>query len=128
MSFSLTDAMAILERTPELLQAWLAPLDRGWTNQNEGPGTFSAFDVVGHLIEGERTDWMLRTRILLEHGEAAVFPEFDRWAQDSRNRDRSFGELLEEFTRLRCENLTQLRALALSKKDLSATGTHPEFG
>jgi len=124
----LDDTIALLERTPAALDALLRGLPDAWTMRNEGEGTWTAFDVVGHLIHGERTDWMARTRLILEHGESRPFERFDRLAQETASRGRTLGELLDEFARLRGANLGDLRALNLQPSDLERRGTHPTFG
>lgn len=128
MQYRQTDAIAVLERTPALLRCWLTGLPTPWVERNEGPRTFSPVGVVGHLIEGERLDWLPRTRTILESGEAEVFAPFDRWAHENAKRDRTLAELIDEFAALRAENLQALRDLQLSETQLQWTGTHPEFG
>ena len=128
MSHDLGDTIALLERTPAALDALLRGLPDAWTMRNEGEGTWTAFDIVGHLIHGERTDWMTRTRLILEHGESRPFERFDRLAQESASRGRTLGELLDEFARLRAGNLRDLRALDLQPSDLERRGVHPTFG
>jgi hypothetical protein len=124
----LAETIAVLERTPEALDALLRGLPGVWTQRNEGGDTWSAFDVMGHLIHGERTDWMPRARIILEFGEAKTFVPFDRFAQARESQGKSIEQLLDEFARLRSENLAELRALNLGPKDLDRRGRHPELG
>lgn len=126
--FSLSDAVAVLTRTPAALDALLRGLPDFWLRSNEGPGTWSAFDIVGHLIAGERTDWIPRARIILEQGEARAFDPFDRFAQFKESEGKSLSELLDEFGRLRRENLAALEALNLEPRDLARRGTHPALG
>jgi len=131
--FSLPEAIAVLTRTPAALNALLRGLPNMWVRGNEGrckdgSDTWSAFDIVGHLIVGERTDWMPRARIILEHGEARPFDPFDRFAQVKESQGKSLEQLLEEFARLRKENLTALQALNLQPEDLARRGMHPELG
>ena len=126
--FSFADAVAILTRTPTALNALLRGLPDLWVQSNEGPDTWSAFDIVGHLIVGERTDWMPRARIILEHGEGRAFDPFDRFAQFKESEGKPLGELLDEFGRLRRENLAALEALNLQPHDFSRRGTHPALG
>ena len=128
IEFNLPDTVAILARTPPTLNALLRGLPPAWTHANEGEGTWSAFDVVGHLIVGERTDWMPRARIILEKGEARPFDLFDRSAQFEQSRGKSLEQLLDEFARLRSENVAALEALHLQPQDLARRGTHPAFG
>jgi hypothetical protein len=130
--FSLPDAMAVLERTPATLDVLLRTLPEIWVRRNEGRNhdkdTWSAFDIVGHLIVGERTDWMPRVRIILEHGEARPFDPFDRFAQLKETQDKSLDGLLKDFSRLRKENLAALQALNLRPEDLTRCGQHPALG
>jgi uncharacterized damage-inducible protein DinB len=125
---NLQDTIALIARTPVALNALLRDLPESWTQRNEGEGTWSVYDVVGHLIHGEKTDWMPRTRILLEEGEARPFDKFDRWAQQRESEGKTLPQLLDEFARLRADNLDQLRALNLTKQDLAKRGRHPALG
>ena len=126
--FSLTEATAVLTRTPVTLDALLRGLPDIWVRRNEGKDTWSAFDIVGHLIVGERTDWMPRARILLENGEARPFDRFDRFAQLKENHDKSLEQLLDDFARLRKQSLDALQALNLQPEDLKRRGRHPALG
>jgi hypothetical protein len=126
--FSLPDVIEILTRTPATLDALLRGLPNVWVRSNEGKDTWNAFDILGHLIVGERTDWMPRVRIILENGEARPFDPFDRFAQLKENRNKSLEQLLDDFARLRGENLTSLQALNLQPKDLRRRGKHPALG
>ena len=126
--FTLSEAIAVLSRTPSTLNALLRGLPEIWVQRNEGKDTWSAFDIVGHLIFGERTDWMPRARIILENGEARAFDPFDRFAQFKESQGKSLEELLDEFDGLRTENLTGLRALKLRPQDLARRGRHPALG
>lgn len=131
--FNLSDAIAILSRTPAAIDALLRGLPDTWVHGNEGSTsngdeTFSPFDVVGHLIVGERTDWMVRARIILEHGEARAFDRFDRLAQQKESQGKSLEQLLDEFARQRKENVTALQTLNLQPQDLARRGTHPALG
>jgi hypothetical protein len=128
MQHNLQDTVALLARTPAALDALLRGLPETWTLQNEGEKTWSAFDVVGHLIHGERTDWMPRTRMILQFGESKAFEPFDRWAQERESQGKSLAQLLDEFARLRSENLNELRALNLTPEDLARRGRHPALG
>jgi len=125
---NLHDTVALLTRTPAALDALLRDLPETWTFRNEGENTWSAFDVVGHLIHGERTDWMVRTKIILQFGEGQPFQRFDRWAQVRESQGKSLGQLLDEFARLRSGNLDELRALNLQPEDLERRGQHPALG
>jgi hypothetical protein len=126
--FNTRDAVALLSRTPGTFNALLRGMPAIWASSNEGPETWSAFDIVGHLIAGERTEWMGRARIILESGEARTFDLFDRSAQFRESQGKSLEQLLDEFTRLRAENLAALEALNLQPQDLARRGTHPAFG
>jgi len=126
--FSLDDTIAILTRTPAALNALLRGLPDLWTHGNEGDQTWSGFDVVGHLIFVERTDWIPRAQIILKHGETRPFDLFDRFAQFRESQGKSLEQLLDEFALLRKENVTALRALALKPDDFKRRGTHPELG
>ena len=127
-AFALDDAVAILGRTPATLDALLRGLPAAWVNANEGGDTWSPFDVVGHLIHGERTDWLPRTRHILEHGESRPFDTFDRFAQFDASRGRSLDSLLDEFAAARTESLGGLVALRLTDADLDRRGRHPQLG
>jgi hypothetical protein len=126
--FVLDDAVALLMRTPTTLDALLRGLPVWWTRGNEGSGTWSAFDVVGHLIHGEETDWIPRVKIILEHGETRAFDKFDREAQFDAAQPQTLEERLDRFASLRRENLRALAELRLSEADLDRTGRHPAFG
>jgi hypothetical protein len=126
--FSLADVIAVLTRTPATLNALLRGLPNIWVRCNEGKDTWSSCDIVGHLIFGERTDWMPRVRIILENGEARAFDPFDRFAQLKESQDKSLEQLLDDFARLRRENLAALQALNLRPEDLTRRGRHPALG
>ena len=128
MDFALEDAIPVLRRTPAVLRAMLWDLPEPWIRGTEGPETWSPFDVVGHLIHGERTDWITRTEILLEHGETRAFTPFDRFAQFEASRGKSLPELLNTFAELRAANLARLESLGLVPEDLDRRGRHPELG
>ena len=127
-AFDLEEAIAVLERTPTILRAWLTGLPGAWIDADEGGDSWSAFDIVGHLIHGERTDWIARARIILEHGEGRAFDPFDRFAQFEESRGRSLDDLLEEFAERRRRNLETLRALDPKPAELDLAGLHPELG
>ena len=128
MEHNLQQTMSLLVRTPATLNALLRDLPDTWTLQNEGENTWSAFDVVGHLIQAERTDWMPRVRMVLQFGEAQTFAPFDRWGMVRETQGKSLGQLLDEFAHLRSENLGQLRALNLQRAELQLCGRHPALG
>ncbi len=128
MNFELASARAVLARTPVVLDSWLRGLPAEWINDNEGPETWSPYDVVGHLIHGERTDWISRLRILLEHGPARAFDPFDRFAQFRESEGKSLDQLLDEFARQRAANLETLDTTSISSESLSSPGLHPSLG
>jgi hypothetical protein len=128
MPHNLDDTVALLARTPAALNALLRDLPETWTLRNEGENTWSAFEVIAHLISGERTDWMPRVRKILKSGETKTFEPFDRWGYKREIPGKSLGQLLDEFARLRSENLGELRALNLRPEDLDRRGRHPDFG
>jgi hypothetical protein len=128
MEQNLQDTVALLARTPAALDALLRDLPEAWTSRNEGTGTWSAFDIVGHLNHGERTDWMPRARMILKFGETRAFEPFDRWGQERESAGKSLGQLLYEFARLRSEGLAELRAMNLQKEDRERRGRHPALG
>lgn len=123
----LDEAVAVLERTPATLSALLEGLPDTWARATEGEGTWSPYDVIGHLIHGERTDWIPRARHIMA-GETRAFDPFDRMAQFKESRGRSLGELLATFGELRRESLAALAALNLTDEDLSRKGLHPALG
>lgn len=126
--FSLPHSIAILERTPRVLHAWLAGQPREWTHSNYGEDTFSPFDIVGHLIHGESCDWIPRARIILEHGTARPFDKYDRYAQFEASRGKSMDTLLDEFEAARAKSLAALREMNLTSQQLQLRGTHPALG
>ncbi len=113
---------------PSHSEQWLRDLPETWTRRNEGENTWSAFDVVGHLIHGERTDWMARARVIRQFGETQTFEPFDRLGQLRGSQGKSLEQLLDEFAGLRSENLSELRAWNLTAEDLARYGRHPVFG
>jgi hypothetical protein len=124
----LQQTVSLLGRTPATLNALLRGLPEAWTMHGEGGTTWSAFDVVGHLIHGERTDWMPRVRMVLRFGENQTFETFDRDAQLRDSRGKSLDALLDEFARLRADNLRELADLDLLPADLDRRGRHPALG
>ena len=127
-AFDLSEGIAVLERTPAAFRALVAGLPEAWIRADEGPETFTAFDNVGHLIHGERADWIPRARIILAQGEDRRFAPYDRFAQQRESAGKTLAMLLDEFATLRAENLTTLRAWALTDRELALTGEHPAFG
>ncbi len=128
MKFELNRSCEILERTPSVLNELLYGLTDEWIMSNEGPETFSPFDVVGHLIHGEKTDWVARAKIILETGQARPFEPYDRFAQFEESRGKTLGQLLDEFAALRKENVKWLQSLELKEGDLERKGMHPSLG
>lgn len=128
MNFSLSKSIEILERTPSVLTAMLQNLSPGFTSNNEGGDTWSAYDIIGHLIHGEKTDWMPRMEIILSNKQDKTFVPFDRFAQFENSKGKSLAQLLDEFKTLRQQNMDLLHAKNLTEKDLEATGLHPAFG
>lgn len=128
MQHNLQHTISLLSRTPAALEALLRGLPDTWTLQNEGEKTWSPFDIVGHLIHGERADWMPRAKTILQFGESKAFEPFDRWAQERESQGKSLAQLLDEFARLRSENLSELGALNLMPEDLARHGRHPALG
>ncbi|HEX8454311.1 MAG TPA: DinB family protein [Longimicrobium sp.] len=128
MEFDLTAATAILERTPHVLRAMLGGLSDDWIRADEGPDTWSPYVVVGHLVHGERTDWVERARIILTQGPERRFTPFDRFAQLRASQDRPLADLLDEFATLRTRNLATLAGWRLTDAHLALTGEHPALG
>ena len=128
MRFELASSMDILRRTPATLRALVDGAGDAWTRSNEGPDTFSPFDVVGHLIDGEQTDWMPRARIILSRDPQATFAPYDRFRHYERNRGRSLASLLDELARLRGENLEALAGWNLGEAELELRARHPSLG
>jgi hypothetical protein len=126
--FNLAEAIALLTRTPPTLNALLRGLPEKWVRSDEGAGSWNAFDIVGHLVFLEKTDWMLRVRVIRESGEARAFDPIDRFAQFKESQDKSLEQLLDEFASLRGENLTALQAMNLQPEDLTRRGRHPDLG
>ena len=128
MEFELDKAKEVLQRTPATLNALLSDLPNDWVLANEGPETFSPYDVIGHLIEGEENDWIPRARIILEHGEARPFDKFERFAMYEKSRGKSLADLLAQFEQLRGESLRQLDEMNLTPELLQKRGSHPALG
>lgn len=128
MKHDLENTISLLSRTPAALDALLRDLPDAWTLKNEGEKTWSPFDVIGHLIHGERTDWMPRVKMILEFGEQRPFEPFDRWAQERESQGKSLDRLLDEFAELRAKNLRELRGLNLQAADFDRRGRHPALG
>jgi len=128
MDHNLQDTISLLTRTPDALNALLRDLPETWTHRDEGEGTWSAYDIVAHLIDAERTNWIPRARMVLRLGEAQAFPSFDRGGHIRESQGKSLGQLLDEFARVRSESLDELRALNLHPEDFERRGLHPALG
>jgi hypothetical protein len=128
VDFDLAHAQVVLVRTPGVLRAWLSDLPPAWLAGAEGPDTFSPLEVLGHLIQGERTDWIPRARRILDHGTAVPFDPFDRFAHRRLLAGRPIGDLLDEFDALRAGSLATLRTWNLDDARLALRGRHPDLG
>lgn len=128
MTFDLPAAVAVLERTPDTLRSLLSGLGDEWIRADEGPGTFSPFDVVGHLIDAEETNWLPRAEAFLSRDPAATLPPFDRFRHKQRNVGRGLGSLLDEFAALRAASLKTVASWRLAHDSLSLSVNHPELG
>ena len=128
MKYTIKEAAQVLERTPVVLRALLSGLANGWTMNNEGEDTFSPYDVLGHLIHGEKTDWVIRAKIILEFGISKPFTPWDRFAQYEESKGKTLHQLLDEFEAIRKENMQWFNSLDLSEADLDKTGMHPKLG
>ena len=128
MKYSLQRSYEILDRTPAVLQALLAGLPGDWVLPNEGPETFSPYDVIGHLIHGEKTDWTVRMKLILEFGDNHTFEKYDRFAQYEGSDGKFLQQLLDEFAAIRKENMVWFKALNLTEDDLDKNGMHPVLG
>jgi hypothetical protein len=128
MEFRLDEGLPVLRQTPAALRALLHDLPKAWTTATEGPETWSAFDVIGHLIQTERTNWVLRIEHILRHGDTVTFTPLDREGMFAESKGRSLDELLDMFERMRTESLTRVGELKLTDADLAKQGRHPEFG
>ncbi len=128
MNFQPDHGIEVLGRTPAVLRAMLGGLSDVWVLSNYGDKTFSPFDVVGHLIHGERTDWIPRAKIILAHGQAKAFEPFDRYAMYEDSKGKSLADLLDTFETLRRQNIGELQAMKLTPEKLALRGTHPELG
>ena len=128
MTFDLHHGIAVLERTPAVFRALMAGLPDAWIVCHEGPDTFSPFDNLGHLIHGERADWMPRAGIILAQGAHRTFEPYDRFAQVRESAGKSLAQLLDEFATLRAQNLATLRGWNLTDEQLELIGEHPALG
>lgn len=128
MEFEIGKALEILERTPKVLHSLLGDLSADWIQHNEGPDTWSPYDVIGHLVHGEQTDWLTRTQIILNSGTSQPFEPFDRFAQFEESKGKGLKSLLDEFAEHRAFNLKALRTMNISEEQLIQEGIHPAFG
>jgi DinB superfamily len=133
MQHNLEHTISLLSRTPAALNALLRDLPETWTFRNEGENaggerSWTAFDVVGHLIHADRTDWMSRAKTIMQYGDTQPFAAFDRRGHERETQGKSLEDLLDEFARLRSEKLDELRALNLRREDLDRRGRHPALG
>jgi hypothetical protein len=128
MKYSLEKSIEILERTPAVLKTLLSGLSDEWIINNEGPETFSPYDVIGHLIHGEKTDWTERTKMILEFGASKSFVPWDRFAQYEESKGKTRDQLLKEFETIRKENMVWFKSLSLTEADLDKKGLHPNLG
>ena len=128
MKFNLSLAIQILERSPGALSQMLTGLDHSWLYTNEGENSWSPFDIIGHLIHGEKTDWIPRAKIILSASGNKTFEPFDRFAQFQESQGKDIISLLNTFSELRSKNLLELKSLNLDENDLDKTGIHPELG
>ena len=128
MAHNLSDTIALLERTPATLDALLRDLPDRWTSHNEGEGTFTVTDVIGHLIYADKEDWLPRARRILDYGESKPFDKFDRWGHIEECRGKSLPQLLDEFSRIRAACVNELRSLNLQPAQLEAHNNHPTLG
>jgi hypothetical protein len=128
MTHDIENTIALIERTPAALDALLRRLPVTWTHRDEGDGTFTVVDVVGHLIYADKADWLPRARMILEHGETKPFEPFNRWGHVEECRDKTLPQILDEFSRVRAESVAALRAMNLTPAQLELRGRHPSLG
>ena len=128
MEFKLDKAIEILERTPGAIEALLKGLSQEWIMNNEGDHTWSPYDIVGHLIHGEKTDWIVRMEIIISDNEDKTFQPFDRFAQFEQSKGKTLQQLIDEFKELRKQNIAVLISKNFNESDLNKTGIHPAFG
>lgn len=128
MNYNTDKSIEILERTPVVLKTLLCNLHEDWIINNEGPETFSPYDVIGHLIYGEKTDWVVRAKIILESGLSKPFTPWDRFAQFEESKGKNLQQLLDEFEKQRRENITWLKSIHLTEENLDKKGMHPALG
>lgn len=128
MEFTLEQSVEILKTTPYVIESYLSTLSKDWIKNNEGNNTWSPYDVLGHLIFGDKTDWIIRIKTILSNSENKLFEPFDRFAQLEEDQNRSIECMIQEFKSLRKKNLDELTFLNINEEDLGRLGVHPEFG
>jgi len=128
MNFSIKEAIEVLERTPQTLGYFLSGLSSGWLQCNEGEGTWNAVEVIGHLVEAEKDNWLPRLEFILQKGKTKAFPTFDRFSHLSKVTNLSIEQVLEEFKDIRSKNLEKLKQIMVSESNLEVPGFHPAFG
>jgi hypothetical protein len=128
MKYSIERSIEILERTPAVLNTLLSGIDDDWVMDNEGPETFSPYDVIGHLVHGEKTDWTARTKRILEFGDTKTFDLWNRFAQYEESKGKTLQQLLDEFGEIRRENIVWFKSLKLTEVELDRKGMHPKLG
>ena len=128
MNFDINKSIEILERTPSVIETMLSSISEEWTTNNEGGDSWSPYDIVGHLIHGEKTDWIIRMEIILSDKEDKKIQSFDRFAQFEESKGKSLQMLIEEFKMLRKQNIIKLRLKKIESSDLLKEGIHPDFG
>lgn len=128
MRYSIEKSLEILERTPAVLQSLLAGISDDWVMNNEGADTFSPYDVVGHLIHGEKTDWTARIKVILQYGHSKTFERWDRFAQYEDSKGKTLQQLLDAFMVIRKENIAWFKSLNLTEADFERKGMHPVLG
>jgi len=128
MQYDIAKSLEILERTPSVLTSLLSGIDDEWIMNNEGPDTFSPYDVIGHLVYGEKTDWPVRVKIILDHGTSKSFDPFERFAMYEESKGKTIQQLLYEFEEIRKHNIIWVRSLDLQEPDYDKKGMHPKLG
>lgn len=128
MNFRLNQSIEILEKTPFVIESYLSTLSEDWIKNNEGDNTWSPYNILGHLIFGEKTDWMIRIKTILGNSSNKLFEPFNRFAQLKDDQSKSIESMIHEFKHLRKKNIDELISLNITEKDLSCVGVHPEFG
>ncbi len=128
MTFELGQSMDIIRRTPDVLKAMLSAISEEWSHGRDGEDSWTPYDVLGHLIHGEKTDWIPRMEIIQSQGTNKAFEPFDRFAQFEDSKGKSMQDLLTEFRALRMQNLDRLQGASFTSEDFLLTGNHPEFG